>query len=237
LLRADIVDFSCLSVGCGNPSRFIFIQGVNMPQKNPNTGPDGVTRRGFLTSMGAGAIGVAASDDLFAAGKETVDPPVMPAGQTSKISLRINGETYVVLAEPRWTLLYCLRDVIGLTGAKPGCERGECGACTVLIDGVPRYACLTLAVEAQGSEVTTLEGLMDGETLGSVQTAFAEADAFQCGYCTPGQIMAVEGLLRANPNPSAEEIRRGASGNLCRCGAYQHIFEAAHRAAERTRGK
>jgi xanthine dehydrogenase YagT iron-sulfur-binding subunit len=208
-----------------------------MPRKNPHTGPDGVTRRDFLTSMGAGAIGVAASENLFAAGGERVEPQVMPAGQTSKVSLRINGETHMVLAEPRWTLLYVLRDVIGLTGAKPGCERGECGACTVLIDGIPRYACLTLVVEAQGCEVTTLEGLMDGEALGPVQTAFAEADAFQCGYCTAGQIMAVEGLLRANPNPSAEEIRRGASGNLCRCGAYKHIFEAARRAAERKRGK
>jgi len=208
-----------------------------MPRKNPCTGPDGVTRRGFLSSMGAGAIGVAASENLFAAGGEAAEPPVMPAGQPSKVALRINGATHVVLAEPRWTLLYVLREVIGLTGAKPGCERGECGACTVLIDGVPRYACLTLAVEAQGREVTSLEGLMDGEALGPVQTAFAEADAFQCGYCTPGQIMAVEGLLRANPNPSAEEIRRGASGNLCRCGAYQHIFEAARRAAERKRGK
>lgn len=203
-----------------------------MPRKNPTIGSDGVTRRGFLTSMGAGAIGVAASDELFAADTQSAEPQVMPAGQTSKVSLRINGAAHVVLAEPRWTLLYVLRDVIGLTGAKPGCERGECGACTVLIDGLPRYACLTLAVEAQGSEVTTLEGLMDGEVLGPVQTAFAEADAFQCGYCTPGQIMAVEGLLRANPHPSAEEIRRGTSGNLCRCGAYQHIFEAARRAAE-----
>jgi xanthine dehydrogenase YagT iron-sulfur-binding subunit len=130
-----------------------------------------------------------------------------------------------------------LREVIGLTGAKPGCERGECGACTVLIDGIPRYACLTLAVEAQGHEITTLEGLMNGETLGPVQAAFVEADALQCGYCTPGQIMAVEGLLRANPNPSVEEIRRGVSGNLCRCGAYQHIFKAARRAAELKGGK
>jgi xanthine dehydrogenase YagT iron-sulfur-binding subunit len=187
--------------------------------------------------MGTGAIGVAASADLFAAGKETVDSQVKPAGRTSKVVLRINGKTHAVLAEPRWTLLYVLREVIGLTGAKPGCERGECGACTVLIDGVARYACLTLAVEAQDSEVTTLEGLMDGETLGPVQRAFAEADAFQCGYCTPGQIMAVEGLLRANPHPSAEEIRRGVSGNLCRCGAYKHIFEAARRAAELKGGK
>jgi xanthine dehydrogenase YagT iron-sulfur-binding subunit len=142
-----------------------------------------------------------------------------------------------VSAEARWTLLHVLREVIGLTGAKPGCERGECGACTVLIDGIPRYACLTLAVEAQGHEITTLEGLMDGEGLGPVQTAFVEADALQCGYCTPGQVMAVEGLLRANPNPSVEEIRRGVSGNLCRCGAYQHIFKAARRAAELKAGK
>jgi xanthine dehydrogenase YagT iron-sulfur-binding subunit len=233
----DIVDLSCLPVGRGNPSNSIFIQGANMRRKIGNNGSNGVTRRGFLTSMGAGAIGVVASEDLFAAGKEALEPQVMRAGQASKVSLRINGETHVVLAEPRWTLLYVLREVIGLTGAKPGCERGECGACTVLIDGVPRYACLTLAVEAQGTEVTTLEGLMDGETLGPVQQAFAEADAFQCGYCTSGQIMAVEGLLRANPNPSAEEIRRGASGNLCRCGAYKHIFEAARRAAELKRGK
>ncbi len=208
-----------------------------MNRKNPHTGSDGLTRRGFLTSMGTGAISVAAAEDLFAAGTPSADAQVLPAGETSRVALRVNGETHVVLAEPRWTLLYVLREVIGLTGAKPGCERGECGACTVLIDGVPRYACLTLAVEAQGREVTTLEGLMDGETLGPVQAAFVEADAFQCGYCTPGQVMAVEGLLRVSPHPSAEEIRRGVSGNLCRCGAYQHIFEAAHRAAELKRGK
>jgi xanthine dehydrogenase YagT iron-sulfur-binding subunit len=208
-----------------------------MSNKNPQAGSDGVTRRRFLTSVGAGAVGVAATENLFAAGRETGEPQVLPAGQASTVSLRINGEAHVVLAEPRWTLLHVLREIIGLTGAKPGCERGECGACTVLIDGVPRYACLTLAVEAQGREVTTLEGLMDGETLGPVQKAFAEADALQCGYCTPGQIMSVEGLLRANPDPSAEEIRRGVSGNLCRCGAYHHIFEAARRAAELKRGK
>jgi xanthine dehydrogenase YagT iron-sulfur-binding subunit len=208
-----------------------------MPTKNPNDRPDGVTRRNFLTSMSTGAVGVAVSEDLFAAGRETAGPQVMPAGRTAMISLRINGQTHAVLAEARWTLLYCLREVIGLTGAKPGCERGECGACTVLIDGVPRYACLTLAVEAQGREVTTLEGLMDGEALGTVQKAFAETDAFQCGYCTPGQIMSVEGLLRASPQPSIDEIRRGVSGNLCRCGAYKHIFEAARRAAELKAGK
>jgi xanthine dehydrogenase YagT iron-sulfur-binding subunit len=100
------------------------------------------------------------------------------------------------------------------------------------VDGQPRYACLTLAVEAEGKEITTLEGLMKGEELGPVQQAFLEHDAFQCGYCTPGQIMVVEGLLRNNPDPSADEIRKGVSGNLCRCGTYEHIFKAAHRAAE-----
>jgi xanthine dehydrogenase YagT iron-sulfur-binding subunit len=122
-----------------------------------------------------------------------------------------------------------------MTGTKPGCERGECGACTVLIDGNPRYACLTLALEAAGHEITTVEGLMNGEQLGPVQKAFVEDDAMQCGYCTPGQVMAAEGLLRANPNPSLEEIRLGMSGNLCRCGAYDHIFKAVQRAAQARR--
>ena len=122
-------------------------------------------------------------------------------------------------------------------GTKPGCERGECGACTVLIDGVPRYACMTLAVEAEGKEVTSVEGLMRGDELGPVQQAFLEEDAFQCGYCTPGQIMAAEGLLRSRPKPSREEIRRAMSGNLCRCGAYEHIFKAVERAAVLRTGK
>jgi xanthine dehydrogenase YagT iron-sulfur-binding subunit len=207
-----------------------------MPEK-PTPGPGGITRRNFLTTMGAGAIGATVSEDVLAAGKEAAQPQLLPAGRTAEVALRINGRTHVVAVETRWTLLHVLREVIGLTGAKPGCERGECGACTVLIDGVPRYACLTLAVEAQGREITTLEGLLDGEALGPVQAAFVEADAFQCGYCTPGQIMAVEGLLRANPSPSAEDIRHGVSGNLCRCGAYQHIFKAARRAAELKGGK
>jgi xanthine dehydrogenase YagT iron-sulfur-binding subunit len=106
----------------------------------------------------------------------------------------------------------------------------------VLIDDVPRYACLTLAVEAEGASVTTVEGLLRGEELGQVQTAFVEEDAFQCGYCTPGQIMSVEGLLRKNPAPSIDDIRTAVSGNLCRCGAYTHIFKAAARATNSRRG-
>jgi xanthine dehydrogenase YagT iron-sulfur-binding subunit len=133
-------------------------------------------------------------------------------------------------------LLHVLREELGFTGTKEGCERGECGACTVLIDNIPRYACMTLAVEAEGKEITTLEGLMHGEKLGAVQQAFVEHDALQCGYCTPGQIMAVEGLLRKKPDPSLDEIRTGVSGNLCRCGAYVNIFKAAKKAGQLKRG-
>jgi len=188
-----------------------------------------VTRRGFLGTLGAGAVAVVAAGGIAAgAAKENVaiDPQEM-----CKVKLRINGKMHRVLVEPRWSLLFVLREVIGLTATKEGCSRGECGACTVLIDKVPRYACLTLAVEAEGVEIVTIEGLMEGEKLGPVQQAFLEHDAFQCGYCTPGQIMAVEGLLSARPNPSIDEIRTAVSGNLCRCGAYTHIFEAAKRAA------
>ncbi len=197
-------------------------------KKDEDQDRSGMTRRGFLQVMGAGAVASAATGQLHAA----TPPGVGEAPQLLRVGLRINGRPYRLSVEPRWSLLYVLREKLGLTGTKVGCERGECGACTVLIDGQPRYACLTLAVEAEGAEITTLEGLMKGEELGRVQEAFLEHDAFQCGYCTPGQIMAAEGLLRANPNPSLDEIRRGMSGNLCRCGAYPHIFAAVRRAAE-----
>ncbi|MCF8082739.1 MAG: (2Fe-2S)-binding protein [Deltaproteobacteria bacterium] len=192
----------------------------------------GITRRSFITTMGAGVAGVAASGALFSGTSQAKAPEIHKAGEAMRITLTINDHPYVLLVEPRWTLLHVLREVIGLTGTKEGCGRGECGACTVLIDDIPRYACMTLAVEAQGHAVTTVEGLMHGEDLGVVQQAFVQKDAFQCGYCTSGQIMASEGLLRANPLPSSEEIRRGVSGNLCRCGAYTHIFEAVEAAAE-----
>jgi len=178
--------------------------------------------------VSAGAVVAASLTEIPAASAQEIEA----VGNTVTVRLRINGSSRKVLVEPRWSLLYVLHEVLGLTGTKISCERGECGACTVLIDGKPRYACMTLAVEAQGHEITTLEGLMDGEKLGPVQQAFAEEDAFQCGYCTGGQIMAVEALLRRNPNPTIEQIRHGLSGNLCRCGTYRHIFNAAAKAAE-----
>jgi len=193
----------------------------------------GVTRRAFLQLMGAGAA--ASVTGGTSAAQPT--PEIIPPGEMSKVTLQINGRRHRLLIEPRWSLLYVIRERLGLTGTKIGCERGECGACTVLINGQSRYACLILAVEAEGIEITTLEGLTKGGDLGPVQQAFVENDAFQCGYCTPGQIMAAEGLLRTNPDPSIEEIRRGMSGNLCRCGTYPNIFKAVRRAAEIRRAK
>jgi xanthine dehydrogenase YagT iron-sulfur-binding subunit len=156
--------------------------------------------------------------------------------EMATVTIAVNGRRHRMLVEPRWSLAYVIRDRLQLTGTKVGCDRGECGACTVLIDGVPRYACLTLAVEADGAQVTTIEGLMSGEELGKVQQAFAEKDAMQCGFCTPGQVVAAEGLLRSTASPTIDEIREGMSGNLCRCGAYKHIFEAVARAAELRKG-
>jgi len=188
----------------------------------------GISRRGFLSSVGAGAVAAASLGGDTAAPAQEIEA----VGEAVTVSLRINGAVKKVLVEPRWTLLYILREVLGLTATKLGCARGECGACTVLIDGQTHYACMILAVEAQGREITTLEGLMEGEKLGPVQQAFLEEDAFQCGYCTPGQVMAVEGFLRHKPNPTINDIRAGLSGNLCRCAPYKHIFNAAARAAE-----
>lgn len=190
----------------------------------------GPSRRGFFGSLAAGAteaalIGAAVSTPAQA-GVHTAE------GESVKITLEVNGQTFAVATEPRWTLLHVLREHLGFTGTKQGCERGECGACTVLIDGVARPSCMTLAVEAAGHQITTVEGLMNGDQLGPVQQAFLEEDGYQCGYCTPGQIISAEALLRHTPHPTVEQIRTGMSGNLCRCGAYAHIFRAVHRAAE-----
>jgi xanthine dehydrogenase YagT iron-sulfur-binding subunit len=198
----------------------------------------GISRRKFLTTAGIGSVGVAAVGGLGGATVAEGAPPAEAAEVSglTKTTLQVNGRTYRLLIEPRWTLAFVLRERLGLTGTKLGCERGECGSCTVLIDGEARYACMTLCLEAEGHEVTTLEGIMKGEELGDTQKGFAEDDAFQCGYCTPGQIMAAEGLLQANPEPSLDEIRKGMSGNLCRCGTYKNIYAAVKHASALKRG-
>lgn len=199
-------------------------------RRNKDGPSKGVSRRGFLSSVGAGAASVAAASQLSA--ESAAKANIVRVDEKVSVTLSINGRSYQQLVEPRWSLAYVLREELHITGTKVGCERGECGACTVLMDNVPRYSCMTLAVETEGVEVTTVEGLMSGEELGDVQQAFVEKDAMQCGYCTSGQIMSVEGLLRANPNPTRDEARAQVSGNLCRCGAYPHIINAADRAAE-----
>ena len=149
------------------------------------------------------------------------------------LHLRVNGESHTVAAEPHHTLLEVLREELQLTGTKHGCELGECGACTVLVDGVPVLSCLTLPAQLDdGAEVTTVEGLASRATLHPLQTAFAEEGAAQCGYCTPGMLMAAKALLDANPRPSRDEIAHAISGNLCRCTGYTAIYEAIEKAAK-----
>jgi aerobic-type carbon monoxide dehydrogenase small subunit (CoxS/CutS family) len=148
------------------------------------------------------------------------------------IQLKVNGVLHFLEVEPRRTLLDALRVDLHLTGTKKGCNMGECGACTVVLDGEAVYSCLILAVECEGREILTIEGLSDGAELDPIQQAFVEHDAFQCGFCTPGQVMSVRALLEHNPNPTPEQIRLAVSGNLCRCGAYPRIFEAVEAAAK-----
>jgi len=147
------------------------------------------------------------------------------------IQLKVNGENFQVAVPVHKTLLEVLREELQLTGTKHGCEVGECGTCTVLIDGEPVLSCLTLTVEAQGREIITVEGLEQNGKLHPIQTAFAERGAAQCGYCTPGMLVTAKALLEKNPNPSREEIQEALSGNLCRCTGYLKIIEAVEVAA------
>jgi carbon-monoxide dehydrogenase small subunit len=142
------------------------------------------------------------------------------------IELTINGNPYEVAVEPRRTLLEVLRDDLGLTGTKKGCSIGDCGACTVLVDNVATFSCITLAMQVEGCSIETVEGLAKNGSLNQLQQAFVVSGAIQCGYCTPGMLMVLTELLRDNPKPSEQEIRRAISGNLCRCTGYQKIVEA-----------
>ena len=202
--------------------------------KKPDSEADvrnGLNRRRFFNTVAAGAAEVAILT-VPGQGEAAAETAPCATGEMVRVVFQVNGAEQKLDVDPRWTLQYVLRERLGLTATKDGCERGECGACTVLIDGVSRYSCMTLAVESAGTQVTTVEGLMHGKQLGAVQQAFVEEDAMQCGFCTSGQVMSVEALLRKTPQPNFETIREGVSGNLCRCGAYNHIFRAAQRAAE-----
>ncbi len=156
---------------------------------------------------------------------------------TVPVSITVNGQRYDREVEPRLLLVHFLREVIGSTGTKVGCDTSQCGACTVLMDGASLKSCTALAVQADGAEVTTIEGLADGDALHPLQDAFWEKHGLQCGFCTPGMIMASHELLRVTPDPSDAQIRHGLEGNMCRCTGYQNIVRAVRQAAGTTAGQ
>jgi len=193
-----------------------------------------VSRRDFLKGLGGGAAGAAIAARVVGQ-TQPAQGNEFPVKTFSKkaITLMVNQKKYALEVEPRTTLLEALRDRLGLTGTKRVCNKGECGACTVLLDGEPVYSCMTPVLRADGHEVTTIEGLADGDKLHPVQAAFIEKDGYQCGFCTPGFIMSSVAILKAHPAPTPEDIRAGLSGNLCRCGNYAKIYEAVASASEK----
>lgn len=195
----------------------------------------GVSRRDFIKGMGTGALGTAVLAPLQAQTIATRKGRV-PVYERKTIALTVNGKKTEVAVEANEILLDVLRDKLDLTGAKKVCDRGECGGCTILLDGMPVYACMTLAVRADGRAVRTVEGLAEGDKLHPVQEAFIEKDGYQCGYCTPGFLMTTTACLETNPSPSREEIKQALSGNLCRCGNYAKIYEAVETASKKMKG-
>ena len=195
-----------------------------------------VSRRGFL--KGAGAVLssgiVAGAEALEAANNESAK--VIGPGK-APVTLKINGVNKSLNIEPRLTLLDALRDELELTGAKRVCDRTTCGACTVIVNGKSIYSCTMLAIEAQGKDIQTIEGLSEPGKLHPLQQAFVDNDAQQCGYCTPGFVMACKAFLDKNPNPSIEQVRKGLGGNLCRCGTYVGITEAVLQTAKKKGGR
>jgi xanthine dehydrogenase YagT iron-sulfur-binding subunit len=213
-----------LSLGLSEASREICARGSALR---------GITRRELLGSLAAAlafALGEGCRPEQPA--KAAARPPPEAKGpNTQRVRLSINGQSHELELEPRVSLLDVLRERVSLTGTKKGCDHGQCGACTVLVDGRRVNACLMLAVMVRG-EVTTIEGLSDGEKLHPVQQAFVEEDALQCGYCTPGQILSAVGLIREGRAADAAQIREHMSGNICRCGAYPNIVRAILKARE-----
>ena len=197
----------------------------------PKKPKNGFSRRGFMrgVGIGGGAIGTGILEQEAQAA-ETAGSSVGPGAVP--ITLKINGKPINLNLEPRVTLLDALRNHLDLTGAKRVCDRATCGACTVIVDGKVMYSCTVLAIDAQGKEIQTIEGISGGAGLHPVSAAFVKHDAQQCGYCTPGFVMAAKGFLDKHPNPTLEQCERGLSGNLCRCGTYvgmkKAVLEASH---------
>ena len=209
---------------------------MSLKKGGVSTPPRGrFSRRGFISGVGVGgALGAGLLENEAAAAQ----PAVKLAGPgPAPVTLNINGKPVNLTIEPRVTLLDAMRNYLGITGAKRVCDRGTCGACTVLIDGQSVYSCTVLAIDAQGRDIQTIEGLTPGNSLHPVSAAFVNNDAQQCGYCTAGFVMAVKGFLGEHPNPTMEEVKHGLGGNLCRCGTYVGVRKAALELAAATRMK
>jgi xanthine dehydrogenase YagT iron-sulfur-binding subunit len=200
----------------------------------------GFSRRAFLKGAGVTvSAGVVAAEGLLGAAAAAAPPAsgVVAGPGPVPITLKINGKSHNLQLEPRVTLLDALRDHLDITGAKKVCDRATCGACTVMLDGKAAYSCTVLAIEAQNYEITTIEGLAAEGELSPVSEAFVEHDAQQCGFCTPGFVMAVTAFLKEHPNPTYEQVTAGLGGNLCRCGTYMGVREATLDAAKRLAGR
>jgi xanthine dehydrogenase YagT iron-sulfur-binding subunit len=204
---------------------------VQIDPNEPIEDRSGVSRRDFLkiSTIAAAVPVVAGPRVVMAAGQEV---PVHGPGKVP-IELSVNGKTHKASLEPRVTLLDALRDSLDITGAKRVCDKGECGACTVLLDNKAVYACSVLAIDAQGKKITTVESFMEDGKLHPLQQAFVDNDGSQCGFCTPGFVVACKALLDEHPNPTPEDIRRGLSGNYCRCGTYDGIRGAVAQVARK----
>jgi xanthine dehydrogenase YagT iron-sulfur-binding subunit len=197
----------------------------DIPTKN-----DGLSRRGFLKGIGVSTM---ATGLLSTVVSEAADANGMRGPGEVPVTLRINGQMRKLTLEPRVTLLDALRNRLDLTGAKKVCDRGTCGACTMLVDGHPVYSCSMLAIEAEGRAITTIEGIGTPEKMNEVQKAFVKHDAQQCGFCTPGFVTAATAFVRNNPNASVDDVRKGLGGNLCRCGTYAGMLLAVADAAKK----
>jgi aerobic-type carbon monoxide dehydrogenase small subunit (CoxS/CutS family) len=194
-----------------------------------------ISRRKFIQGVGTGVIGGVVLPQALSPEPAKNKKENPPHKDKEMLSLKVNGKPVRVPVEPRTTLAQVLRDHLELTGTKVICNHGECGGCTVLLDGTAVYSCHMLALDAAGKEVVTIEGLMNGEKLHPVQEAFIKEDGLQCGYCTPGQVMAAYALLLKNPKPTVEQVKEGMSGNLCRCAAYPNIVNSVMTAAQKMR--